>query len=81
MVPYDTHTQMLSWLPSLKIAKVGSNQPYNKIAFAKATQVILNSVPTATHNQFTTTFPSCFFDLLYVLKCATSPLTMKQNHT
>jgi hypothetical protein len=48
---------MLSWLPSLKIAKVGSNQPYNNIAFAKAAQVILNSVPTHTHNQMVKVLP------------------------
>lgn len=68
---------MLPWLPYLKIAKVSSNQPYNKIAFAKAAQVILNSVPTHTRNQMVKvlphSLPSDFFDLLYVLKCATSP--------
>lgn len=38
-----------------------------------------------THNQMVKvpphSPPSVFFDLLYVLKCATSPPTMKQNQT
>jgi hypothetical protein len=41
MVPYGIHNQMFLSLPYLNIAKVGSNQPYNKIAFAKVVQVIL----------------------------------------
>ncbi len=48
---------MLPWLPYIKIAKVGSNQPYNKIAFPKAAQVTLNSVPTDTHNQMVKVLP------------------------
>jgi hypothetical protein len=59
-----------------EIAKVGSNQTFNKIAFAKATQVIVNSVPTHTHNQMVKVpphSPRVFLDLLYVLKYTISP--------